>query len=147
MRINSQGRTLNQADFILTLMSVFWDDGRKELEDFARQAKTHSLDGRLSPYNPLFQPLPDQLLRVGIVLAFRRARLEHVYSILRGKDLQTGEFSVERREQQFALLREAQGYVLDLQNWHDFLQVINRDGCVHPRLISSQTAFVYTYAL
>jgi len=147
VRINSQGRTLNQADFILTLMSVFWDEGRKELEDFAHQAKTASSSGQPSPYNPLFQPLPDQLLRVGIALAFRRARLEHVYSILRGKDLQTGEFSVERREQQFALLREAQGYVLDLQNWHDFLQVINRAGYVHPRLISSQTAFVYTYTL
>jgi hypothetical protein len=34
VRINSQGRTLNQADFILTLMSVFWDEGRKQLEDF-----------------------------------------------------------------------------------------------------------------
>ncbi len=28
VRINSQGTTLNEADFILTLMSVFWDEGR-----------------------------------------------------------------------------------------------------------------------
>jgi uncharacterized protein with ParB-like and HNH nuclease domain len=28
VRINSKGTPLNQADFILTLMSVFWDEGR-----------------------------------------------------------------------------------------------------------------------
>jgi len=147
VRINSRGRTLNQADFILTLMSVFWDEGRKELEDFARRAKQPPPDNRPSPYNPYFQPSPDQLLRVGVALAFRRARLEHVYSILRGKDLQTGEFSAERRDAQFALLRKAQAYVLDLQHWHDFLNVLKRAGYLHPSLISSQTALVYTYAL
>lgn len=82
-----------------------------------------------------------------VALAFRRARLEHVYSILRGKDLQTGEFSPERRDAQFALLQEAQAEVLNLQHWHDFLKVIKRAGYIHPSLITSQTALVYTYAL
>jgi len=34
VRINSKGTPLNQADFILTLMSVFWDEGRTQLERF-----------------------------------------------------------------------------------------------------------------
>src|SRR5450759_3747979 len=34
VRVNSKGTQLNQADFILTLMSVYWDKGRKELEQF-----------------------------------------------------------------------------------------------------------------
>jgi hypothetical protein len=34
VRINSKGVKLNQADFILTLLSVFWNEGRKTLEDF-----------------------------------------------------------------------------------------------------------------
>ncbi len=147
VRINSRGRTLNQADFILTLMSVFWDEGRKELEAFARKAKQPPADKQPSPYNPYFQPAPDQLLRVDVALAFRRARLEHVYSILRGKDLQSGEFSAERRDDQFAVLKKAQAYVLDLQNWHEFLKVIKRAGYVHPKMITSETALVYTYAL
>jgi len=147
VRINSRGRTLNQADFILTLMSVFWDEGRRQLEDFSRQAKQPPADNRPSPYNLYFQPQPDQLLRVDVALAFRRARLEHVYSILRGKDLQTGEFSSERRDAQFALLQEAQAEVLNLQHWHDFLKVIKRAGYIHPSLVTSQTALVYTYAL
>lgn len=147
VRINSKGRTLNQADFILTLMSVFWDEGRRALEGFAREAMTLPRPGRTSPYNPLFQPLPDQLLRVVVALAFRRAKLEHVYMILRGKDLQTGEFSDERRDKQFALLREAQTYVLDLQNWHEFLHVIKLAGYMHKSLILSEVGLVFNYAL
>lgn len=147
VRINSRGRALNQADFILTLLSVFWDEGRKALEEFARRAKQPPSDNQPSPYNLYFQPAPDQLLRVDVALAFRRARLEHVYSILRGKDLQTGEFSADRREIQFAELKKAQDEVLDLQHWHDFLKVIKRAGYIHSSLITSETAMVYTYAL
>lgn len=40
VRIHSEGKTLNQADFILTLMSVFWDEGRTQLEEFCREART-----------------------------------------------------------------------------------------------------------
>lgn len=147
VRINSKGRTLNQADFILTLMSVFWDEGRRALEAFAREAKTVPQAGQPSPYNPLFQPLPDQVLRVIVALAFRRARLEHVYMILRGKDLQTGEFSEERRDEQFTLLKKAQEYVLDLQNWHEFLNVVRLAGHMHKSLILSEVGMVYNYAL
>ena len=147
VRINSKGRTLNQSDFILTLMSVFWEEGRKELETFSRTAKEPPADRRPSPYNPYFHPAPDQLLRVDVALAFRRARLEDVYSVLRGKDLKTRMFSEERREQQFALLRAAQSQVLNLQNWHDFLKILRYAGYVHPRLLTSQNAVIYTYAL
>ncbi|GLV48856.1 hypothetical protein TJA_19590 [Thermus sp. LT1-2-5] len=147
VRINSRGRALNQADFILTLMSVFWDEGRKELERFAREAQHPPTENRPSPFNPYFHPTPDQLLRVDVALAFRRARLEHVYSILRGKDLQTGQFSEEKRDEQFARLREAQEYVLNLLNWHEFLKILNRAGYIHPSMITSETALVYTYAL
>jgi len=47
----------------LTLLSVYWKEGRHELEDFALAAKVPSTDGP-SPYNHLLSPSPDQLLRV-----------------------------------------------------------------------------------
>lgn len=147
VRINSKGTPLNQADFILTLMSVFWDDGRKQLEEFCRQAKKPPVDNRPSPYNHYLTPSPDQLLRPSVALGFRRARLEHVYSLLRGKDLQTRQFSVEQREKQFNILREAQDCVLNLQNWHDFFKVLKRAGYQSGKLISSEMAIVYTYAM
>jgi len=146
VRINSKGTTLNQADFILTLMSVFWDEGRAELEQFCRDARQPSISTD-SPYNYFIQPDPDQLLRVSIGLGFRRARLRHVYSILRGKDLETEEFSDELREEQFVVLEKAQDYALNLQNWHEFLKVLMRAGFRRGKMISSQNALLYAYAL
>lgn len=147
VRINSKGITLNQADFILTLMSVFWDEGRRQLETFCRESRQPPAGaGKPTPFNYFLQPDPDQLLRVSVSLGFRRARLQHVYSILRGKDLETGDFSPERREQQFGILAESQTYALDLTNWHEFLKVLVRAGYRRGDMISSQIGLLFNYA-
>ena len=146
VRINSEGVQLNQADFILTLMSVHWEKGRKELEQFCRAAVDPSVKGP-SPTNPFIDPSPDQMLRVGVAVAFRRARLQHVYSILRGKDLETGTVSAERRLEQFDRLAEAQDLVLDLTNWHEFLKCLHTAGFRSRRMITSANAILFSYAL
>src|SRR6266536_3331451 len=145
-RVHSEGIVLNQADFILTLMSVFWEKGRRELEDFARAAKTPTLS-QASPFNWYIQPQPAQMLRVTAALAFRRAVLKHVYSALRGKDIETGKSDPTRREAQFERLQQAQEQVLDLTNWHEFLQCLERAGFRGAKMISSQSAIIYSYAL
>lgn len=145
VRINSKGKNIKQANFILTLMSVFWDEGRKKLENFCRLAKnTPSLDED-SPFNYLIDPTPDLLLRVSVALAFRRARLKYVYSLLRGKDLKSGEFSTESRETQFKKLKQAQDHVLDLEHWHDFIKIIHDAGFKSSKMISSKTNLFYAY--
>lgn len=146
VRINSEGKKLNQADFILTLMSVFWEDGRKELEDFCRKARQPSTNGP-SPFNHFLDPSPDQLLRVAVGMAFRRARLKSAYSVLRGKDMETEVFSEEQRDKQFARLQEAQAHVLNLTHWHDFLGILRQSGFTGANLISSQTTVYYAYVL
>ena len=148
VRINSKGISLNQSDFILTLMSVFWDQGRAELERFCRQARRPTGGvNTLSPFNHFIEPNPDQLLRVGVGVAFKRARLRYVYSILRGKDLETGQFSEKRRIAQFNTLKKAQSRALDLKNWHDFMQCIRMAGFRSNRMISSQNNLLFSYIL
>ncbi len=145
VRINSKGVQLRQADFILTLLSVFWDKGRMDLERFSRESRKPT-PGRASPFNHFIEPDPDQLLRVSVAVGFKRARLQHVYSILRGKDLETGEFSDERRVQQFEVLKEAQNCVLNLTDWHEFLKVLVRAGFRSNAMITSEITLLYTYA-
>jgi hypothetical protein len=145
VRINSKGKPLNQADFILTLMSVFWDKGRSQLEHFSRDAR--KAGDKKSPYNHFLEPSPDQLLRASVGLGFKRARLQYVYSILRGKDLDTGEFSNERREEQFEVLKNAQERVLRLQYWHDFFNTVREAGYRSTSMITSDTTLVYSYVL
>ncbi len=146
VRTNSEGVKLNQADFILTLMSVHWEKGRRQLEQFCRDAADAAVKGS-SPRNAFIDPTPDQLLRAGIGLAFRRGRLQHVYSILRGKDLETGLVSVESRAAQFDELRRAQDDVLDLTNWHEFLKCLTHAGFRSRRMLTSENTLIYTYVL
>lgn len=144
VRINSKGKALNQADFILTLMSVFWDEGRRELEEFCRLSRK-PVKNQPGPFNYFIEPDPDQLLRVSIGIGFRRARLKYAYSLLRGKDLETGKLSTEQRVKQFKLLQHAQKSTLNLQNWHDFLGIVQRSGFRSSSMISSKLTLIFTY--
>lgn len=146
VRINSEGVKLNQADFILTLLSVFWDEGRAALEEFSRKSREVPSDNRPSPYNHHIHPDPDQLLRVSIALGFKRGRLKSVYQILRGKNLETEVFSDEERDRQFAKLQKAQDSVLNLTNWHEFLKTLIAAGFRSSQMISSQNTLLYAYA-
>ena len=146
VRINSEGVKLNNADFILTLMSVFWEEGRLELEAFARASKTPSKSVP-SPFNHFVEPSPDQLLRASVGLAFMRGRLRSVYSILRGKDLDTGHFSSDRRDEQFSKLQAAHAATLDLTHWHEYLKSLQKSGFRSGRMVSSETALMYVYII
>jgi hypothetical protein len=147
VRINSKGVQLRQADFILTLLSVFWDEGRAALELFSRESHTPAATGKPSSFNYYIAPAPDQLLRTAVAVGFRRARLQYVYSILRGKDLDTGEFSDDRRIEQFEKLKIAQSYVLNLNNWHDFLRALTTAGYRGRSMITSEMGVIYAYAM
>ncbi len=147
VRINSEGVTLNQADFILTLLSVFWDEGRHALEDFCQASRLPPVPGKgPSPFNHFIQPDPDQLLRVAIAIGFGRGVLKSVYQVLRGKDLDTGEFSPERRQEQFNVLQSAQAKVLDLTQWHQFMSALIGGGFRSGAMVSSKNALLFAYA-
>lgn len=146
VRINSEGVKLNQADFILTLLSVFWSEGRIELEEFCRLSREVPKGNKTaSPFNHFIEPDPDQLLRVSIAYGFGRGRLKSVYQILRGKDPETGLFDPERRDRQFDTLKEAQAHVLNLTNWHQFLTALIGAGFRGSQLISSEITLLYAY--
>jgi hypothetical protein len=148
VRINSEGVKLNQADFLLTLLSVFWDQGRAELEQFCRRSRQlPAAGGPASPFNHFIEPDPDQMLRVSVALGFSRGRLKSVYQVLRGKDLENGQFSSEHRDAQFKVLQKAQAKVLDLTCWHQFLSALVGAGFRSGEMISSQNALLYAYAV
>lgn len=148
VRINSQGVKLNQADFILTLLSVIWEEGRSQLEVFSKHSQQPaSQGGQPTPFNHLIKPSPDQMLRVSVAAAFYRARLRSVYQLLRGKDPDTGALVPERRAAYLQRLQQAQTRVLDLNNWHRFLGCITSAGFRLSEQISSENALLTAYAL
>lgn len=148
VRINSQGVSLTQADFILTLLSVYWEDGRKEIEQFCIDSRqTPEKETRFSSFNYLIKPDPDDMLRVLIGLTFQRARMKDVYSIIRGRIMSTGEYSENLRTQQFDKLKKDLPTTLDNTNWQSFLKILIGCGYKDEELISSKNAVLYSYVL
>ncbi len=148
VRINSQGVNLTQADFILTLLSVYWEEGRKEIEQFCIDSrKIPGKETHFSSFNYLIKPDPDDMLRVLVGLTFHRAKMKDIYSIIRGRNMETGEFSEELRTQQFDKLKSNLPTILDNTNWQSFLKILIGGGYKDEELISSKSAVLYSYIL
>lgn len=147
VRVNSKGVTLKQSDFVLTLLSVFWEDGRKKLESFSQQSSNPNLkDTPYSSFNHLINVKPGEILRAIVGYGFNRGRMSDVYSLLRGRDFETREFISELKEQRFS---ELEAYVengLNNTTWHDYINLIQSLGFKRQDLISSRTNFFYSYA-
>lgn len=145
VRINSKGKVLNQSDFIFTLMSIYWEEGKEELEGFSRDAKIQP-QGKNSSFNVInAQPTTENLLRSIIGYSFLRGRLKYAYSILKGRDLKNNTTSEEERNKNFEILKQGQEVALNLVNWHDFISLIQSIGFVNDELISSKNTFYATY--
>jgi len=147
VRINSQGQNLKQADFILTLLAVHWQEGREQLEAFSRSCITPAADSKPSAFNWQLRPGAHELIRVGVALGHRRARLSAAYQVLRGKDPESGLLSAEARDDNLRRFAEAQSQVLDFTNWHEFLKVLSTAGYRSEKQILSVNTALYSYAL
>ena len=146
VRVNSGGVSLKQNDFILTLLSLYWDEGRKEIEEFSKES-TFPTKGKTTSYNQITTVAAQDLIRVVMAYAFDRARLKYGYKLLRGADFdKRGAVDGELRIQRFDTLKDKLPDVLDVHSWHEFLKAIMNAGYLSGDLILSGNAIFYSYA-
>lgn len=146
VRVNSGGVSLKQNDFILTLLSLYWDEGRKEIEEFSKES-TFPAKGKTTSYNQITTVAAQDLIRVVMAYAFDRARLKYGYKLLRGADFdKRGAVDGELRIQRFDTLKDKLPDVLDVHSWHEFLKAIMNAGYLSGDLILSGNAIFYSYA-
>lgn len=147
VRVNSGGVSLKQNDFILTLLSLYWDEGRKQIEEFSKESTYPSKD-RVTSYNQITEVTASDIIRVVMAYAFDRARLSYGYKLLRGADFdKKGAVNDELRLERFEILKEKLPNVLDVHNWHEFIKSIMNAGYMSGELILSSNAVFYSYAL
>lgn len=147
VRINSTGKALNQSDFIFTLMSLYWPEGKDRFENFSYEAKKSAEIGN-SSFNVINeQPTTENLLRTTISYSFLRGRLRYAYLILKGRDLENKTTTEGERVKNFDILKNGANEVLNLVNWHQFISIIQAAGFVNENMIGSKNALYQTYAL
>lgn len=143
VRVNSQGQTLKQDDFIMTLLSVYEPEMREDIERFCSDSHVPA-DG--TSYNALVEVTPTHVIRTAVGLGFKRGRLRYAYQILRGRDLETKTTSEETRKTNFATFGDALSKVLDLNSWHSYINTLGEAGYVCSDQATSANAIAFCYA-
>jgi hypothetical protein len=136
VRINNQGTRLGQADFVLTLLSVFHGELRDRIEERSQGMSVGTVVGIDT----------QQLLRAICGVAFGRARMSAVYRYLRGVDPTTGEADTAGRLKRLAQLDDAANECMEPTPWRDYLLRVQHAGFVNQTLIASKNAIVNAYA-
>jgi hypothetical protein len=136
VRINNQGTRLGQADFVLTLLSVYHGELRDRIEERARAMSQGTVVGIDT----------QQLLRAVCGVAFGRARMAAVYRYLRGVDPTTGETDRAGRLKRLGQLDDAAKDCMEPTPWRDYLLRVKHAGFVSQALVASKNAIVNAYA-
>ncbi len=136
VRINNQGTRLGQADFVLTLLSVYHGELRDRIEERSRAMSQGTVVGIDT----------QQLLRAVCGVAFGRARMSAVYRYLRGVDPTTGEADTAGRLKRLGQLDDAAKECMEPTPWRDYLLRVQHAGFVSQALVASKNAIVNAYA-
>ena len=149
VRINNKGKRLDAGNFLLTLMTVYADKDRKRIEEWVRDSKKPpTSSSEPSPFNHHHDIEPEDLVRAASGLAFRRGRLKSVYQFLRAGTLDAEDGQAAQQGQDaFAAFSSALDRVLNIQDWHQFLQCVDAAGFRSKAQISSGFAMTVCWTL
>ena len=124
LRINSWWIKLNNSDFILTLMSVYWGEWRDKIEEFSEWTKNK---------NDIAWLPADDVVRVLMWVWLKRARLEQIYNYLRW---QTDGFDK---------LAKVIDTVTNKTYWSDYLTILKDAWFISNTLITQMSLVVTCY--
>ena len=144
VRVNSGGQSLTENNFIQTLISVYENETSDKINAFAAASRIPAAN---TSYNTLMAIEPAHLIRMAVGVGFRRARLRYAYMLLRGKNLETGKFSAEVQQENLRIFKDALDKVMNLNNWHSFVNIVAEAGYISEKQISSTNAVVFSYVL
>ena len=171
VRINSQGKRLNESDFAMSKIAADEKYGgnmlRKAIDYFCHLAVEPSFYGQISKtdkafmgseYEPKLRWLKDDkssiydpdygdMLRVSFMHTTGKGRLGDLVSLLSGRDFQTRSFREEIAEESFANLKKGILNFMNEFNFNSFVLAIQSAGFISERLLSSQMTLNFAYTL
>lgn len=155
VRINSEGVRLKAYDYILTWLSVFWPEGREQIEEFSRNSRmspAHASSAlgkeiRWTAHNPYIDVENGHLVRAMVAVGQRRGRLQDAYAALQAKERHTGRVNSERQERELGLLKDALPVVVNPTNWTEFIRSIQAAGFRTNRNVTSHMNIIYSYVI
>ncbi len=171
IRINLQGKPLNQEDFAMSKISVNEEyDGdyiRNTIDYFCHLLKEPDFYKILSSGDPEFisskygkaiswckdasgltySPSYGDVLKVVLIASFGKTKVGDLVNLLSGKTGRRGQISKQLAKESFAKLGEGVLAFVSEKNFRGFLQALEKAGYTGTRLLYSQSILNYTYAM
>jgi len=171
VRINSQGKRLNEADFAMSKIAADERYGgntlRKAIDYFCHLAVDPAFYSQLSSGDKAFMesefaaklkwlkddrediydPDYNDMLRVSFMHKFGRAKLGDLVSLLSGRDFVDRTFKEEIAEDSFKKLSLGVSNFMSEFNFEQFVLAIKSAGFISPKLLNSKMTLDFAYTL
>lgn len=169
IRINSQGVSLSQADFVMSKIAANEQYGGQEIrkaidyfshlavapeffqyiadndKDFAKTEFFQKMTWLKNENEDLYDPKYTDVLRVAFSTQFNRGKLSDLVSLLSGRNFETRTFEAEIAETSFQKLADGIHQFINETNFKRFLMIIKSAGFIHNKMIRSQNAINFAY--
>lgn len=171
VRINSQGKRLNEADFAMSKIAADERFGgnmlRKAIDYFCHLAVKPEFYSQLSAgdkafmqtdyaakmkwlkddRDDIYDPEYNDMLRVSFMHMFGRAKLGDLVSLLSGRDFTDRSFKEEIAQDSFGKLNAGVMNFMNQYNFEQFVLAIRTAGFISPKLLNSQMTLDFAYTL
>lgn len=170
IRINSKGVPLSSADFAMSKIATYGDRGRnlRKLIDYFcnlavaphvyRDIAENDTEFSATSYlnqiawlkndaEDLYDPSYGDIIRVAGLVGFNRGKASSIVSELSGRDPETRKVDEDRIPVAFDILESALEKIVSKYNFENFIMTIKSAGFISPKLINSQNALNFAYAL
>lgn len=170
VRINSQGKTLNEADFAMSKIAAdnrfggenlrkaidyfchlavdpnFWEQVKLD-HKYMSSAFASETEWLKDDNKGIYDPDYGDMLRVVLMHMFGRGKLKDLVALLSGRDFDNRVYKDEIVEKSFALLTEGVHHFVKEYNYQQFVQAIESAGFISPKLLNSQMTLDFAYTL
>lgn len=172
VRINSQGKSLNEADFVMSKIasdlnnngsnlrkaidyfchllidSSVYDKIKKNDKEFAKTKYFEKIKWLTSTsFKKVYLPNYNDMLRVSFMHIFKRGKLSDLVSLLSGRDFKTKTFKEEIAKESFDNLHKGITNFIDENLFNEFLLIIETAGFLSNKLINSKITLDFSYNL
>ena len=170
VRINSQGVTLNAADFAMSKMAASeqynghqlrkcidyfchlaitpeaYSDLAKD-EEFVNTHYFHAMEWLKHEKEDLYDPSYTDMLRVAFTTEFKRGRLDDLVALLSGRNFETRTYEETIAEDSFRNLEKSILRFMNKTDFKRFIMILRSAGFVSASMIRSQNTVNFAYIL
>lgn len=171
VRINSQGKRLNESDFAMSKIAADEAHGgntlRKAIDYFCHMAVEPTFYAKLSAtdttfmqsiyapklawlqndHDDIYDPDYNDMLRVSFMHMFTRGRLGQLVSLLSGRDFETRTYTEEIENESFQKLSTGVLNFMNEYNFKNYVLAIRSAGFISPKLLRSKMTLDFCYTL